>query len=868
MPLLTTITPPTPSHRHTVDAEEWPDADFDLPEGAALHTPDLESDKEGDEDWDLEMDLGKTAGAKARAVLDEMAARSETSKRPQMITIRPPLPNADVGEGDEDEGISTIKVSELPKPHAPSSLSVDDDMESAFALPEDMTQLSLRPASLHHRSSKSSFEWTDKDHTSSSQSSDAFTSLGFADTPPSSNYTSASSASLPETESEEEEEEGVLDGLVIPSGLFDSGHGVKHLTKVLEMKKKLPAIAERIKVASPDPEDDFEVGLVIDDEAKFSPSRLLHNKQQSRMRLAQARSKSAPSRPPLALRPPSRLRQDRAKSPTNPPPSSVRQLRQLAASPTTFTPSGPSRPAQPTRAQTFQALASAPPAPSASFLSPKPGSLRGQKSHSGLKPPSPPSQRKLIRKASLSSLTDNRQAQVPGSGVPSGSTALPRYETHTAASRAKTHSSTSRMTGLDYTVPPTRPTTPSANPVAIRLTLPTSSTRLKSRPAISSVFPNASGSSSGARPASPVVRRPSSTLANRPALVQSPPPSSAAKMLRKPKRARTYGDGTELDAIDDLPTDRDKEAKFRVKPTGYGNRVPGGSYSTRTFDEDAHKGTMRRKAPRESDSSTGEPTLRKTGGIEFPAKSGSSEAIRKKKKKHQSPANATPRKPTLIRNLGGSNAPKVVGDMKWNPQTLRWEGNDQALRDFDAAVGTSTRPALITHLTGSSVGSPVGSLASGARIVGNMFFDPDRMCWISTLPPEEEEPDVFADLADDEEDGDGWETKGGTIRANQHHQTGGSATATPDRSATSSASSSHEPPSPARSHTRTISESGSDRGSRASMVYDVDDDFADKCHVAEDRHRTEVHGWRLRPKVEPEPRTWLYEIRALATRKY
>ena len=64
--------------------------------------------------------------------------------------------------------------------------------------------------------------------------------------------------------------------------------------------------------------------------------------------------------------------------------------------------------------------------------------------------------------------------------------------------------------------------------------------------------------------------------------------------------------------------------------------------------------------------------------------------------------------------------------MKYDPTKLRWEGNDQALRDFDAAVGTSTRPALITHLTGSSIGSPVGSFASGARIVvqrGTLYIE-------------------------------------------------------------------------------------------------------------------------------------------------
>lgn len=211
---------------------------------------------------------------------------------------------------------------------------------------------------------------------------------------------------------------------------------------------------------------------------------------------------------------------------------------------------------------------------------------------------------------------------------------------------------------------------------------------------------------------------------------------------------------------------------------------------------------------------------------------------------------------------------QVVGDMKWNPSTLRWEGNDQVLRDFDAVVGTSTRPALITHLTGSSIGSPVGSFASGARKVGNMIFDPTRMCWISTLPPDEEEPDVFADLADDEEDE--WEAKAGTIRASQQ----GSASNTPSETSGSCASAIViTAPSPARSRTRTTSESESDRGSRASIVYDVADDFVEVCRVAEERHRSEMRGWRSSVLKQTDPfgepdRSYLYEIRALATRKY
>jgi hypothetical protein len=199
--------------------------------------------------------------------------------------------------------------------------------------------------------------------------------------------------------------------------------------------------------------------------------------------------------------------------------------------------------------------------------------------------------------------------------------------------------------------------------------------------------------------------------------------------------------------------------------------------------------------------------------------------------------------------------------MRWNPQTLRWEGNDHVLRDFDVAVGTSTRPALITHITGSSIGS-LGSFASGARIVGNMVFDPRRMCWVSTLPPEEDEPDVFANMADDEEDS---ESKGDTIRAIISRVSDVSASTSSDAWACTA--------SPAGSHSRTISESGSDRGSRASMmVCDVDAAFLESCRTAEERHRVEMKGWKStlakRDTSLASDRSYLYEIRALAVRKY
>lgn len=895
---MATIPAPT-----VVSREEWPDADFDLPEGVPITTS---SDRDDDvEDWDIKMNLGQTGGAKVQVVLTGIttplsASVSKLQSSPT-VTIRPPIVLSENDE-DDDEGVSTIKANAIPTGLAkvsPAAPPIEEDFEEAFALPSDLTQLSLAPLSLHHRTSRNSLEWGEKDQTSSSQSSDAYSTFGFADASPSSN--SVSSVSTPGTESEEDEDHDELEGLVLPTSIFESGQGGKQLNKILQMKKKAHYTSSQVKIASPDPEDDFEAGLILDDDADLSPSRLLQNSQVQRAQRTFIRSNSAPvQRPPsssTSLRPPSRLRSERAKSPSNPPPSSVRQLQKLRLSP-----SPPLRP--PSLNQTnFQAFASADPSlspsPSPSFLVSKPGSLRGQKSHTGLKPPALPAPRKLTRKASLSSLMETSHALASEAAAGSSRPRLARYEVPTAASLAKSHkSSTTRST--EYPVPPTRPHTPSSNAAALRLTMPTQM-RTKSRPSLSQVFaaPSASSSSSStsrakspvslpARPPSSASLRQVSSRISKTAQSLSPPPPSpqtpnAPKVLKKPKRQKTYGDGTELDGIEDLPTDRDKESRYRVQPKGCGNRTPSASYSPKSATSlsavaSDSKGTVRKKKREGSISNDGAiatlapttNTLRRTSTrIDSTSKAPTSpppaEPLPKKKKNGSSPSTQGRRRPTLIRNLGGIGASKVVGDMKWNPHTLRWEGNDQILKDFDAVVATSTRPALITHLTGTSIGSPVGSFASGARRVGNMIFDPQRMCWISALSPDEDEPDVFANLADDEDEND---SKGGTIRA--------SAQRAPSEAGsviTQASVSEIDAASPAPSHSRTISDSESDRGSRASlMVCDIDNTFVAACRAAEERHRREIKGWRLalsNQECSSEPdRSYLYEIRALATRRY
>lgn len=570
------VTIPAPTHAR----EEWEDADFDLPEGDVISPPaDQESDKDGEEDWDMEMDLGKTGGAKLVIPQTEDLSKHTLPKN-GMVTIRPPLSTStsephSPDEGDDDEGISTIKISALhispqkPQENATKSSSQDDDMEADFALPSDLTQLSLRPLSLHHRESKSSLEWGDRDHTSSStSSSEAYSSLGFG------TYSSSTctTASLAGTDDDCDDDDDDLDGVVIPTGLFETDQGRKHLTKILDMKKKMPKVEERVNVASPDPEDDFEIGLVINGDDDLSPSKFAKTQQTKRNGTLATRSKSEPAR--ASNRPPSRLKGDRPKTPLGQP-----GLSNQTGSRNTLSP--PLRPVQGRRTHTLQALPPLQPSTGSS----KQSVIRNQKSHSVLKSP-PAVQRKLGRKASLSSLLETSNAQSPTSDTGSSSqqSGGRGYSAATASSRARMHTnSTSRMHGVD--LPPSRPSTPSSNPTALRLTMPTSMSRLKSRPSISGIFPpptpplppqtNVAGPSK-------LSKQPSKASINQPAAVRS---------IRRTKR-RVFGDGTELDAFDDLPTDRSKEAQYRVHPKGRDSQTSVASSKT---EREGHRGTVRRR---------------------------------------------------------------------------------------------------------------------------------------------------------------------------------------------------------------------------------------------------------------------------------
>lgn len=247
----------------------------------------------------------------------------------------------------------------------------------------------------------------------------------------------------------------------------------------------------------------------------------------------------------------------------------------------------------------------------------------------------------------------------------------------------------------------------------------TSSSRVvsRSRPSISSVFPGttlSAASGSATEPASPsTARSPSprtaapmkkpsySSLHQRSVTMPSAPQPPAVRVLRRPKKSRMFGDGSELDAIEDLAVEREKESKYRVAPSGRGNvgqgkstkqSAPTSSSSTTV----GPTGTIGRRRglvdvggrPTLSTSSQGSlgtfafystdgndilstfghlepskaaPGLRRHQRLDF----SKPETPTTRRTKDGSRPLSAKKKPTLIRNLGGTNSPKGLFSAFW-----------------------------------------------------------------------------------------------------------------------------------------------------------------------------------------------------------
>ncbi|PUU76483.1 hypothetical protein B9Z19DRAFT_1102341 [Tuber borchii] len=238
--------------------------------------------------------------------------------------------------------------------------------------------------------------------------------------------------------------------------------------------------------------------------------------------------------------------------------------------------------------------------------------------------------------------------------------------------------------------------------------------------------------------------------------------AAAIETLTQPTRKRNFGDGTELEIFDDLPTSAKLENRFvvtpvsrgapkAIKPRGapvHGTTARDGESPSKKIDLTNRSGEVPRFA-RDTNASrnareqrTGHPL---SGG-------GANPSINHWKAQVAARGTASPKsrrkpqqKPHLIKPMGNVNSlPKVtaVNGMTYNPKTYRWEGNEGDVKGFETQNPTPPRPALIANVNQNAS-------KLGIQVVRGMVFDPSRMCWLKVdEDPDEEEHDPFEGFDD------------------------------------------------------------------------------------------------------------------------
>ncbi|GAA5954343.1 hypothetical protein JCM21900_005035 [Sporobolomyces salmonicolor] len=501
--------------------------------------------------------------------------------------------------------------------------------------------------------------------------------------------------------------------------------------------------------------------------------------------------------------------------------------------------------------------------------------------------PSPPSSssRTLERKRSLQNLSSHSPQPTlppPSSSRPSSRQLLrspspaprPSFAAPTAASSSRVRERVQSNPHPPAAVPPSPNVSATRTGGTGRLLQPTLSSASKSR--------------SPSKPSLVPVPRTPSNQTPHPHLARLRLPSHSLHLSRpfakSPSKREPieYGDGTELDGFDDLPVSKERERRSvsRASSAGKGRTVSGGSTASTVKGGSWGKASAAsvKKGPDDRQGKSLKPTgARKEGAAEKG----------KEKEKQQQQGKKKRREPHLIRHLGAS-ATKVHGEMTYNPQLQRWEGNESILREFDKVLSTSVRPALISPFS-STLGSPArqsflsggggnassGSLSSlaldptpsaapakplpsaaaprgAAKVVGDMVFDPATCSW-HALAGADAEDELEFDLVDwgsagdfaDDEDGDGW-AAGERERLLKNR-------------ASFVLSEGEEDDDEGDEE-----EVGSTGGGRAKQTRRG---IWRESKRAEERCRAEMRGWvqspRRRTAGEVEGRAWLFELRAL-----
>ncbi|ORY01503.1 hypothetical protein BCR34DRAFT_592232 [Clohesyomyces aquaticus] len=237
------------------------------------------------------------------------------------------------------------------------------------------------------------------------------------------------------------------------------------------------------------------------------------------------------------------------------------------------------------------------------------------------------------------------------------------------------------------------------------------------------------------RPLSPSMRSHSRMSANRPpdtpsrtGMRRDMAPSSlareaAAKRLHtRPAGKKQYGDGSELEIFDDLPTSATKEKQFEKVPRNMLSnkslrhqpsisrlpmpdrmatplpqtpRSPTKPDSTPRFARDTQASRIAREQRLAGTRSRGDgpiaPTLTNwKAQVAARSPHGSPTALRKK---------GTGQRPMLIKGMAPPSSQKTEKGMTYNPILQRWEGNEDALAPFSHPNTSTTTLALTTAST-------------------------------------------------------------------------------------------------------------------------------------------------------------------------
>ncbi|KAK9472787.1 uncharacterized protein V1510DRAFT_119529 [Dipodascopsis tothii] len=298
------------------------------------------------------------------------------------------------------------------------------------------------------------------------------------------------------------------------------------------------------------------------------------------------------------------------------------------------------------------------------------------------------------------------------------------------------------------------------------------------------------------------------------------------KTITKPIKRRLFGDGTELDMLDDLPVNTAKESKFLVSPSGTKSALKPPRTAAAPLPPP-------KAEPKRADKARPSQIPARKPSMTFVAhtdKSATYQTLKAKRKVQQ--------RPHLIKPLGGpADKPKTEKGMRYNPKTFKWEGNEPDAAVFNELGATPPRPALISNVTATK----------GVQVVGGMVFDPVRMCWLKvghedTASESQDEDDPFAgfeDLVDDVK--------------NVNIGTPSTRSGLESSSSFSSFTKNNNPPSFGEF---VVGEE-----------FDIGVGFIRRQTVEEERWKRKIHGWGSVVVAGADTKDYLYEIRRWVLRQ-